>query len=115
VAEAEPLLEARNPVKHYGQVLALDGANFTAYPGEVVALIGDNGAGKSTLVKALSGAIRPDGGDILVEGGGAADGPLGGPVQGSETNVDQLVGAMTGALTTEDESDTCGGRSGGER
>ena len=74
MAEAEPLLEARNPVKHYGQVLALDGANFTAYPGEVVALIGDKGAGKSTLVKALSGAIRPDGGDILVEGGGAADG-----------------------------------------
>ena len=49
MAEAEPLLEARNLVKHYGQVLALDGANFTAYPGEVVALIGDNGAGKSTL------------------------------------------------------------------
>jgi hypothetical protein len=32
VAEAEPLLEARNLVKQYGQVLALDGANFTAYP-----------------------------------------------------------------------------------
>jgi len=68
VAEAEPLPEARNLVKHYGQVLALDGANFTAYPGEIVALIGDNGAGKSTLVKALSGAIRADGGDILVGG-----------------------------------------------
>jgi simple sugar transport system ATP-binding protein len=68
VAEAEPLLEARNLVKRYGQVLALDGANFTAYPGEVVALIGDNGAGKSTLVKTLSGAIRPDRGQIFVEG-----------------------------------------------
>jgi simple sugar transport system ATP-binding protein len=69
VAEvAEPLLEARGLVKHYGHVLALDSASFTAYPGEVVALIGDNGAGKSTLVKTLSGAIRPDGGEILVEG-----------------------------------------------
>jgi len=68
VAEAEPLLEARNLVKRYGQVLALDGANFTAYPGEVVALIGDNGAGKSTLVKTLSGAIRPDSGQIFVDG-----------------------------------------------
>jgi simple sugar transport system ATP-binding protein len=69
VAEvAEPLLEARGLVKHYGHVLALDSASFTAYPGEVVALIGDNGAGKSTLVKTLSGAIRPDGGQILVEG-----------------------------------------------
>jgi simple sugar transport system ATP-binding protein len=65
---AEPLLEARNLTKHYGQVQALDGASFTVYPGEVVALIGDNGAGKSTLVKALSGAIRPDSGQILIEG-----------------------------------------------
>ena len=65
---AEPLLEAHGLVKHYGHVLALDGASFTAYPGEVVALIGDNGAGKSTLVKTLSGAIRPDGGQILVGG-----------------------------------------------
>jgi simple sugar transport system ATP-binding protein len=69
VAEvAEPLLEARGLVKHYGHVLALDSASFTAYPGEVVALIGDNGAGKSTLVKTLSGAIRPDSGEIRVEG-----------------------------------------------
>jgi simple sugar transport system ATP-binding protein len=69
VAEvAEPLLEARGLVKHYGHVLALDSASFTAYPGEVTALIGDNGAGKSTLVKTLSGAIRPDRGEILVEG-----------------------------------------------
>jgi simple sugar transport system ATP-binding protein len=65
---ATPLLEARNLVKHYGHVLALDGANFTAYAGEVVALIGDNGAGKSTLTKTLSGAIRADSGQILVEG-----------------------------------------------
>jgi simple sugar transport system ATP-binding protein len=64
----EPLLEARSLVKHYGHVLALDSANFAAYPGEVTALIGDNGAGKSTLVKALSGALRPDSGQILVSG-----------------------------------------------
>jgi simple sugar transport system ATP-binding protein len=65
---AVPLLEARSLVKHYGSVLALDGASFTAYPGEVTALIGDNGAGKSTLVKILSGAARPDSGQILVDG-----------------------------------------------
>lgn len=63
-----PLLEAKGLVKHYGHVLALDGANFVANPGEVTALIGDNGAGKSTLVKALSGALRADSGQILVEG-----------------------------------------------
>jgi simple sugar transport system ATP-binding protein len=65
---AEPLLEARGVTKHYGHVLALDAASFTVYPGEVVALIGDNGAGKSTLVKTLSGTIRPDQGEILIDG-----------------------------------------------
>jgi simple sugar transport system ATP-binding protein len=63
-----PLLEARDLYKRYGHVQALDGANFEVYPAEVVALIGDNGAGKSTLVKILSGAIRPDYGEILVQG-----------------------------------------------
>jgi simple sugar transport system ATP-binding protein len=64
----DPLLEARGLVKQYGHVQALRGANFTAHAGEVVALIGDNGAGKSTLVKALSGALTPDGGTILLDG-----------------------------------------------
>ncbi len=63
-----PVLEARGVTKHYGHVLALDEADFSARPGEVVALIGDNGAGKSTLVKILVGAVRPDGGQILVDG-----------------------------------------------
>lgn len=62
------LLEARGIVKRYGHVQALDGASFTVYPGEVVALIGDNGAGKSTFTKVLSGVIRPDSGQILVSG-----------------------------------------------
>lgn len=65
---AEALLEARGVVKQYGHVLALDGASFAAYPGEVVALIGDNGAGKSTLVKTLAGSIRPDRGEIWFDG-----------------------------------------------
>ena len=67
---SRPLLEARGIVKRYGRVEALRGADFTAYPGEVVALIGDNGAGKSTLVKILSGAAQPDDGDILLDGRG---------------------------------------------
>jgi ABC-type sugar transport system ATPase subunit len=68
MTETGPVLEARGLTRHYGQVLALDRADFTAFPGEVVALIGDNGAGKSTLVKTLVGAIRPDEGEILVDG-----------------------------------------------
>jgi fructose transport system ATP-binding protein len=63
-----PILEARRLVKRYGQVTALDGADFELYPGEILAVIGDNGAGKSTLIKALSGALIPDEGEIFIEG-----------------------------------------------
>jgi len=68
VSAASPLLEARGVFKRYGHVEALAGADFTADAGEVVALIGDNGAGKSTLVKAMSGVIQPDEGEILLRG-----------------------------------------------
>jgi simple sugar transport system ATP-binding protein len=64
----DPLLEARGVTRRFGHVQALRGAAFTAHAGEVVALIGDNGAGKSTLVKALAGALRPDSGEILLDG-----------------------------------------------
>jgi simple sugar transport system ATP-binding protein len=66
--EGTPILEARNITKTYGHVNALQGANFTVYPGEVVALIGDNGAGKSTLTKIISGVMRPDSGELLFDG-----------------------------------------------
>jgi simple sugar transport system ATP-binding protein len=49
-------------------VQALDGADFAAFAGQVVALIGDNGAGKSTLVKILSGTLQPDSGQVFMEG-----------------------------------------------
>jgi fructose transport system ATP-binding protein len=68
VNEAGPILEARHLVKRYGHVVALNGADFELYPGEITAIIGDNGAGKSTLIKALSGAIQPDEGEIRLDG-----------------------------------------------
>jgi simple sugar transport system ATP-binding protein len=64
----EPVLEARQIIKSFGRVRALRGANFTVYPQEVVALVGDNGAGKSTLVKTVVGVHPPDDGEILFEG-----------------------------------------------
>ncbi len=64
----EPLLTARGLVKRYGRVTALDQSDFDLYPGEILAVIGDNGAGKSSLIKAISGAVHPDEGEIRLEG-----------------------------------------------
>jgi fructose transport system ATP-binding protein len=65
---SEPILTARGLVKRYGRVTALNNADFDLYPGEILAVIGDNGAGKSSLIKAISGAVTPDEGEILLEG-----------------------------------------------
>ena len=65
---SEPILQARNLVKRYGRVVALDHCDFELYPGEILAVIGDNGAGKSTLIKALSGAVIPDEGEVMLDG-----------------------------------------------
>ncbi|WP_203143413.1 ATP-binding cassette domain-containing protein [Marinobacter mangrovi] len=66
--ETTPVLSARGLIKRYGRVTALDSADFDLYPGEVLAVIGDNGAGKSSLIKALSGAVVPDAGEIRMNG-----------------------------------------------
>ena len=63
-----PLLRAQNVSKAFGTVQALSAAEIDVYRGEIVALVGDNGAGKSTLIKVLSGAHRPDAGEIVVRG-----------------------------------------------
>jgi fructose transport system ATP-binding protein len=63
-----PILQASGLVKRYGHVVALGGADFELYPGEILAVIGDNGAGKSTLIKCLSGATVPDEGEIQLDG-----------------------------------------------
>ena len=61
------VMQAKGLVKRYGQVTALDGADFELRAGEILAVIGDNGAGKSSLIKALSGATLPDEGEILLD------------------------------------------------
>ena len=63
-----PLLEARGLTKRFGGVTALDGLDLSIEPGDVIGVIGPNGAGKSTLLKTLLGEIRPDAGDILLDG-----------------------------------------------
>lgn len=64
----QPILVLKNISKHFGHVKALDNVNFELYPNEILALIGDNGAGKSTLIKIISGALKPNSGEIYHKG-----------------------------------------------
>lgn len=67
-ANAAPLVEMRGIHKRYGGVQALAGADFSVYPREIHALVGDNAAGKSSLIKTLSGAAPADEGEIRFDG-----------------------------------------------
>jgi ribose transport system ATP-binding protein len=63
-----PLLSMRGISKRFGATRALVQVDLQVAPGEVLALIGENGAGKSTLMKVLSGAHRPDAGNMTLDG-----------------------------------------------
>jgi len=68
VNAVQPILQTKGLMKRYGTVVAMSGCDFELMPGEILAVIGDNGAGKSTMIKALSGAVIPDHGEILLDG-----------------------------------------------
>ena len=68
MASTELVMQAKGLVKRYGQVTAIDGADFELRAGEILAVIGDNGAGKSSLIKCLSGATIPDEGELWLDG-----------------------------------------------
>lgn len=63
-----PLVEMRDMSISFGGIKAVDHVTVDLHPGEVVGLLGHNGAGKSTLIKMLSGAYKPDGGQIYING-----------------------------------------------
>ncbi|ACI51949.1 ABC transporter related [Gluconacetobacter diazotrophicus PA1 5] len=61
-------LELRGIVKSFGGVRALKGVDAVIEAGRTLVLLGENGAGKSTLIRTLTGAVRPDEGEILIDG-----------------------------------------------
>ncbi|HEY8578214.1 MAG TPA: ATP-binding cassette domain-containing protein [Devosia sp.] len=97
----EPILKARGLSKKYGRVTAIDNCDFDLMPGEILAVIGDNGAGKSSLIKAVSGALTPDSGEIFLEGRRVNfSSPIDARLAGIETVYQTL--AMSPALSIAD-------------
>ena len=64
----QPAVELVEITKEYPGVLANDRISLTMLRGEVHCLLGENGAGKSTLMNILSGMVRPDSGQVKLEG-----------------------------------------------
>jgi branched-chain amino acid transport system ATP-binding protein len=65
---APPLLEARDLVKRYGELVVLDGVHFRVGAGDAVGVVGPNGAGKTTLLSVLAGSVAPTGGVVRLRG-----------------------------------------------
>lgn len=65
-----PILQFCEITKHYGTVPVLRDISFTLPPGKIVGLLGPNGCGKSTVIKLAAGLLRPDAGQVTVDGFG---------------------------------------------
>ena len=104
----EPIIDVRGITKAFGGLVASDDITLDLKPGEIHALIGPNGAGKSTLIAQIAGALRPDRGQVWLNGQDvtALDTPararrgLGRTFQISSLAMDYTVlqNAMIGAL-----------------
>jgi ribose transport system ATP-binding protein len=96
-----PLLRMERISKNFGATRALDEVDFDLRPGEAHALLGENGAGKSTLIKILSGAVKPDGGAIWLEGRRFAPA---GPLESSRAGISVIYQELNLAphLTVEE-------------
>jgi ABC-2 type transport system ATP-binding protein len=62
------MLEVRNVTRRFAAITAVDGVSLRAGTGETVGLLGPNGAGKTTTVSLIAGLLRPDSGEVLVDG-----------------------------------------------
>ncbi len=63
-----PVLQAQNLYKAFGRHKVLQGVSFAVYPGTLVGIVGENGAGKSTLLRILAGELRPNSGEVILDG-----------------------------------------------
>jgi len=66
--ETRVLIEVKDVVKTYGDIVALDHVNLEVHSGEILGLLGPNGSGKSTLIRIVAGLLKPDKGEVYVNG-----------------------------------------------
>jgi len=100
-ASAAPRLEVAGLGKRYGAIEALKQVSLTIAPGEIHALCGHNGAGKSTLVKILAGIVRPDRGEVRIDGEAVSFRNTQQAQQGGVALVDQEI-SLIDALSVAD-------------
>lgn len=95
------ILRMKGISKSFGATRALDDVSFELRRGEVHALLGENGAGKSTMMKILSGAVRPDAGQMILDGIPYAPS---GPLDGRRSGISMIYQELTLAphLTVEE-------------
>ena len=62
------MIEFKNLVKKFGDRTVLKGLSFSIQEGEILFILGTSGTGKSVLLKNLVGLLRPDGGEIWLDG-----------------------------------------------
>jgi ABC-2 type transport system ATP-binding protein len=70
------MIELINCTKKYGELIAVDNLSLTVRASEVFGLLGPNGAGKSTSIKMMVGLIRPDAGDVKINGHSMKEDPI---------------------------------------
>jgi sodium transport system ATP-binding protein len=70
------MIDVKDLRKTFGDIVAVDSVSFTARDGEITGLLGPNGAGKTTTLRCLYTLMRPDGGNVTVDGIDAANDPL---------------------------------------
>jgi linearmycin/streptolysin S transport system ATP-binding protein len=88
------MLEVKNLKKSYGRVVAVDGISLRAGAGESVGLLGPNGAGKTTTVSIIAGLLRPDSGEVLIEGK---------PLRGDTDPIKRNIGLVPQDMALYDE------------
>ncbi len=64
----EPVISIKNVHKRFGSKVVLDGVSLDIYPGEILYIIGKSGTGKSVMLKNITGLMKPDKGEITIQG-----------------------------------------------